>query len=478
MLLQDLPIQKKLMRIIILICGVVLLLACTSFFIYEYYSFRQNTIQKLATISNIISTNSTAALAFENRDDAAEILSALKAEPNIVSACLYDKRNTIFSTYPPNDGITSFPGTLKADGYYFGNSYIEQFESIYQEDTQLGTLYLKSDFGAMNERLKIYSIVSAIIITLSLLLSIILSKIFQKTISLPIVALAETARVISEQNDYSIRAVKSGQDELGMLTDAFNKMLIQIQQQNQTLNEFNKSLEQKVTERTLELKRSNEDLEQFAYVASHDLQEPLRTVTSYVQLIARRYKDKLDQDGNDFINFAVDGSNRMRTLIQSLLEYSRVNSKRPFENINTNSLFDSLLHTLNESIKENKVVIKSDPLPDIFGDPILINQLFQNLLSNAIKFKNEGGNPEIHVTGKKTNGEYLFSVKDNGIGIPKEYANKIFIIFQRLHEAEKFPGTGIGLAICKKIVERHGGKIWFESEPGHGTTFFFTIKAK
>lgn len=477
MLLQDVPIQKKLMRIIILISGIVLLLACATFFIYEYYSFRQNTIQKLSTISNIISANSTAALTFENSKDAAEILSALKAEPNIVAACLYDKNNTIFSTYPANDGITSFPGKLKADGHYFGDSHIEEFQSIFQEDRHLGTLYIKSDFGAMNERLRLYGIVSAIVIILSFLLSYLLSRILQKTISQPIVALAETAKVISEQKDYSIRAIKLGKDELGMLTDAFNQMLTQIQQQNQTLNEFNKSLEQKVADRTLELKRSNEDLEQFAYVASHDLQEPLRTVTSYVQLLARRYKDKLDPDANDFINFAVDGSARMRTLIQSLLEYSRVNSKRPFEDINMNNLLNTLLMNLGESIKENNAIIKSDPLPDIFGDPILINQLFQNLLTNAIKFKRDG-NPEIKISGKKINNEYLFSVKDNGIGIPKEYANKIFIIFQRLHEAEKFPGTGIGLAICKKIVERHGGKIWFESEPGQGTTFFFTIKTK
>lgn len=477
MLLQDKPIQKKLMRIIILISGIVLLLACTTFFIYEYYSFRQNTIQKLSTIGKIISANSTAALVFENSDDANEILAALKAEPNIVSACLYDRYNNIFSTYPPNDGITVFPGQVKPDGYYFGDSYIEEFQSIYQEDKLLGTLYIKSDFGAMNERLRLYGTVSAIVIILSFLLSYILSRILQRTISQPIVALAETAKIISEQKDYSIRAIKLGEDELGMLTDAFNQMLAQIQQQNQTLNEFNKSLEQKVADRTLELKRSNEDLEQFAYVASHDLQEPLRTVTSYVQLLARRYKDKLDPDANDFINFAVDGSTRMRTLIQSLLEYSRVNSKRPFENINMNDLLNTQLSNLSESIKENNAIIKSESLPDIFGDPILISQLFQNLLTNAIKFKRDG-NPEINITGKKMNNEYLFSVKDNGIGIPKEYADKIFVIFQRLHEADKFPGTGIGLAICKKIVERHGGKIWFESEPGKGTTFFFTIKAK
>jgi PAS domain S-box-containing protein len=228
---------------------------------------------------------------------------------------------------------------------------------------------------------------------------------------------------------------------------------------------------------TAELTRSNEELEQFAYVASHDLQEPLRMITSYVQLLASRYKDKLDEDANDFIDFAVDGSNRMRILINSLLEYSRVNRIKPFENIEPEKLLEDVLQNLKDQIKENNAVIKIDALPDIYGDPVLIGQLFQNLIGNAIKFR-RGEDPHITISCKKENNEYLFSVKDNGIGIQQEYKEKIFIIFQRLHAKEKYPGTGIGLAICKKIVERHNGKIWFESEINKGSTFYFTIKKK
>ena len=227
--------------------------------------------------------------------------------------------------------------------------------------------------------------------------------------------------------------------------------------------------------KTKELVRSNTELEQFAYVASHDLQEPLRMVTSYLQLLEKRYYDKLDQDAKDFISFALEGSNRMRSLIHSLLEYSRINRAKPFEEIGLNLLLKDVLEDLNSSIEENSATINITKLPKICGDPALINQLFQNLIANAIKFK-DVRDPVIEIAFKEQNEEYLFSVKDNGIGIKEEYLDKIFVIFKRLHSREKYPGTGMGLAICKKIVERHGGSIWVESKYGEGSTFFFTIK--
>lgn len=238
-----------------------------------------------------------------------------------------------------------------------------------------------------------------------------------------------------------------------------------------------KKAEEEVKLKSEELERSNKELEQFAYVASHDLQEPLRMVNSYLQLLKKKYKDKLDKDATEFINYAVDGSNRMRTLILSLLDYSRINRVKPFEDINVNELLKEVLKDLANQIKENNAIITVETLPVIFGDKVLIGQLFQNLISNAVKFKGER-NPEIVISGKKDNNEYLFSVKDNGIGIQQEYAGKLFTIFQRINTKEQYPGTGIGLAICKKIVEKHGGKIWFESEFGKGSTFYFTLKEK
>lgn len=233
--------------------------------------------------------------------------------------------------------------------------------------------------------------------------------------------------------------------------------------------------EEKLSQKTLELERSNKELEQFAYVASHDLQEPLRTVSSYVQLLANRYKDKLDKDANEFIEYAVDGSNRMRELINSLLEYSRISRVKPFEKIESSDIIVEVLHDLREQVKLTGAIIKYKDLPEIYCDRVLIGRLFQNLIGNALKFRSDK-KPVISISAEMRNGQYLFSVQDNGIGIRKEYWDKIFIIFQRLNNRETYPGTGIGLSICKKIVEKHGGDIWVESEPGKGSTFYFTIK--
>ncbi len=236
-----------------------------------------------------------------------------------------------------------------------------------------------------------------------------------------------------------------------------------------------KQMELELASKTRELIRSNSELEQFAYVASHDLQEPLRMVNSYVQLLASRYKDKLDEDANDFINFAIDGSNRMRNLINSLLEYSRVNRVKPFEWVNAGDILSEVLSDMENTILESGAQIHYGHLPTIYADQVLIGQVFQNLIGNAIKFKSERL-VHIYITGEKKGDHYLFAFRDNGIGIQKEYLDKIFVIFQRLNSMDKYKGTGIGLAICKKIIEKHGGDIWAESEPGKGTTFYFTLK--
>jgi NO-binding membrane sensor protein with MHYT domain/signal transduction histidine kinase len=224
-----------------------------------------------------------------------------------------------------------------------------------------------------------------------------------------------------------------------------------------------------------ELARSNADLEQFAYVASHDLQEPLRMVASYTQLLARRYRGKLDADADDFIGFAVDGATRMQALIQDLLSFSRVTTKgRSLQYIDAKAACDSACANLQRSIEKAAAVVSVAPLPSVLADAGQLTQLFQNLIGNAIKYRNDR-EPKIHVAAKPTGATWTFSVQDNGIGIDPQYWERIFQMFQRLHTRDEYSGTGIGLAICRKIVERHGGRIWVESQLGHGSTFLFTI---
>jgi light-regulated signal transduction histidine kinase (bacteriophytochrome) len=223
------------------------------------------------------------------------------------------------------------------------------------------------------------------------------------------------------------------------------------------------------------LERSNKELEQFAYVASHDLQEPLRMVSSYTQLLGKRYKDKLDQDANDFINFAVDGANRMQRLINDLLEYSRVTSRgKPLEKLDLSSVLGRVIATMQFKIQDTNAMVSNEDLPFVVGDEIQISRVFQNLIDNALKFRGEEP-PRIHISSKFESGKVIISVSDNGIGINEKFNDRVFTIFQRLHNREDYPGTGIGLAVCKRIIERHGGKIWLESEEGKGTTFYFTL---
>jgi len=272
--------------------------------------------------------------------------------------------------------------------------------------------------------------------------------------------------------DLAVSEVRHGQERrfIGLLRDITER----------------KEAEDALKRTARELARSNAELEQFAYVASHDLQEPLRMVASYTQLLARRYQGKLDAEADEFIAFAVDGANRMQGLINDLLAYSRVETRgRPPQPCDANAAVQRALTHLHMAVQETGAVVTVQPLPTVAADETQLLQLFQNLIGNAIKFRGDQ-TPHIQVSAQpaegpaaedKPDGGWVFSVQDNGIGIDPAYLGRIFGIFQRLHTRAKYPGSGIGLAICKRIVERHGGRIWIESQPGAGSTFHFTLPA-
>lgn len=303
-------------------------------------------------------------------------------------------------------------------------------------------------------RIVIMIILVTTIIGLTLALSI------TRTITRPLRQAANFAREIAEGNTSVDIKDYGDNNEIGKLLTAMKKMAKAIEKS-----------EIKLKKRADELARSNADLEQFAYIASHDLQEPLRMVSSYTQLLSRRYKGQLDESADEFIHFAVDGVNRMKCLINDLLTYSRLGrGEEEFRSVDLNKTLENTKLSLQEIIKEKSAKITSNDLPTLNGDAIKLEQLFQNLISNAIKFKSDE-TPQIEVEAKETEKAFRISFSDNGIGVDPEYRERIFQIFQRLHGKSEYPGTGIGLAVCKRIVEYHKGKIWVESGSGNGTKF-------
>lgn len=236
-----------------------------------------------------------------------------------------------------------------------------------------------------------------------------------------------------------------------------------------------KHFEHELQQLNQELERSNQELEQFAYVASHDLQEPLRMVISFTQLLSQNYAGQLDEQADQIIGFAVDGATRMQRLIQDLLSYSRVGTQaKVWETVDCNQVLESAIANLQLSIQESGATLNPAPLPTLTANTRQLTQLFQNLIGNAIKYRGEAA-PIVEIGCQQQQDNYLFWVKDNGIGIDPKHSDRVFMVFQRLHTRQEYSGTGIGLAICKKIVEQHGGKIWVDSQVDQGATFFFTL---
>jgi light-regulated signal transduction histidine kinase (bacteriophytochrome) len=264
--------------------------------------------------------------------------------------------------------------------------------------------------------------------------------------------------------------------EEGFMLSAAIRDISEKKLMEQTIREANITLERKVQQRTAELERKNKELEQFAYVASHDLQEPLQTTSGFVQLLRKQYHGRLDPTADQYIEYVVQASGRMKTLIKDLLDYSRIGRHKESRPVDCNVIVQEVLADLHKVIVENGVYIKTGSMPMLYNAyPTELKSLFQNLVSNSIKFRKPGITPVLHIDAKQTNGFWQFSVKDNGIGIEDQYLERIFVIFQRLHNRSTYDGSGIGLAHCKKIAELHGGKIWVQSEPGVGSTFYFTI---
>jgi signal transduction histidine kinase len=414
--------------------------------------------KEIVSLSGVIGYNAQASLEFKVGEDAQNILNGFSTRESVIFAGIYTADRVPLAEYRRSkDSTQKFIPKLPLREFSHIDEFLHVSQPVSLDGRLLGFVYIRDDMREIHTlRLQTFGMVLLFLLA-ALFVSYLLLIKLQALISGPIMNLAETARQVSEEKNYSLRAVQETQDEVGFLIESFNSMLDQIELRDE------------------DLVRSNKELEQFAYVASHDLQEPLRMISSYLQLLHRRYQGKLDADADEFIGFAVDGAKRMQVLIQDLLAFSRVGTRKiELQQVKVGKILEEVKTTLNPLIKDTKASIHVGDLPEILGEPNLLNQLFQNLLTNAIKYHGEK-DPEIFILAAKGDHEWIFSVRDNGIGIDLEFAEKIFVIFQRLHTKEEYPGTGIGLAICKKIVERLHGKIWFESVKGESTTFYVSF---
>src|SRR5438105_7498104 len=491
MSLRDWPIKRKLTAILVVISGLVLLLTSAAFAGYQYWSLRQTTRDALSVRGRIIAANSTASLAFSNEADARELLAALRADPHIVAAVLYDKVGHVFAAYPADVAGNAVPAAPGPDGYRFERGRLIGFQPVEEAGSQrLGTLYLASDLEAVYDTLRLSVVIGLAVMGVALLAAYLLSMVLQGTISQPILALAETAKAVSTRQDYSVRAPKLGEDELGALTDAFNQMLGRIEDQKDELQRHAADLERRVEERTHELQERNEslrrnaaellaantELDAFAYSVSHDLRAPLRSIDGFSQVLLEDYGAQLDESGRDSLQRVRAASQRMATLIDDLLKLARVTrSEMRTELVDLSKIARDIATELHRSTPERQVDVTIAQGLEARGDVRLLRVALENLLRNSWKYTAKQPRPRIEFATVEGNGERVFMVRDNGAGFDMQYADKLFGVFQRLHSADEFEGTGVGLATVRRIITRHGGRIWAEGAVDRGATFYFTL---
>jgi signal transduction histidine kinase len=491
MALRDWPIKQKLTAMLLLISGLVLLLTIAGFVTYQVVAYRQTTLKSLATLGRIIASNSTASLAFANQADAREILSALRAEPHVVAAGLYDKDGRLFSRYPADLPAGALPTAPARDGYRFEHGYVVGVEPVAEaEKARLGTLYLQSDMKAVTRALWLSAAIGAAAMGIALLAAYLLAGVLQGWVSEPILSLAETATAVSTRQDYSVRAPKFGKDELGVLTDAFNQMLARIEEQARAVRGYATELEQRVADRTRELQERNDELRRnaaeleaanseldaFSYSVSHDLRAPLRSIDGFSQVLLEDYAARLDEAGRDSLQRVRAASQRMGTLIDDLLKLARVTrAEVRSEVVDLSSLAREIVGELQRSAPERQVDCVIAPGLTARGDPRLLRVVLDNLLRNGWKYTAKQPQPRIEFGASEGDGGRTFMVRDNGAGFDMKYKDKLFGVFQRLHSAEEFEGTGVGLATVRRIITRHGGRIWAEGAVDRGATFYFTV---
>ncbi len=464
-LLKNLSIKKK---IILLIESTLILIILISMLVI--IPLIRNLLEdqmkaKTVLAAKLLGEYAVTPLMYKDKEGAKRLLLKLNSVQNIKNARLYDKQNDLFAVYNRNNEPFTIPDKVEAN-HRIIKGYLHVFEKITFENEPFGSIYVRASDKEIDKTMNTLY-VPIILITLGLLIvAYFIAYQEQKLISKPILRLANAIQKITEKEDYSIRVNKEQEDEIGDLIGGFNTMLSRIEY-------YIKALE-----------HNNQELEEFNYVASHDLKEPLRTLISYCNLLEEDLQVEMPKDAKEDVEFIKNASERMNNLIQDLLELSRAGREElNIKNIDLNRVVESVISDLKARINEKQGTINYEKLPTVKADYTQITRVVENLVANALKFHGNE-NPVVNIDAQEItttdqNGnkikQWKICISDNGIGIKSDYLYKIFAPFKRLHNAKKYEGTGIGLSICKKIIERSGGSIWVESEEGKGTKFYFTL---
>lgn len=477
--IHSISARLKLMNIFV--SGIALLLAFASFLAYDISAFKADLVHTLDVESQIIGANTASALMFGDVETANSTLAGLRGSPEVVSAVLLGPDGKRFAEYSRDDGkhpatVPPLPAGERKSQWKQPNGVLFGSRIVFKGQ-QLGTVYILGQPRDVGSRSVHYGVIAAVVLLLCMIIALVLTSAFRHFLTEPLIGLAQTAQIVRTHKDYSVRAKSSGQDdELALLVRSFNAMLDEIQGRDQALEESRHVLEERVEQRTAELSVANKELEAFSYTVAHDLRNPLDAIGNIGFLLRNAHEEQLDGDGRHLLDQLLGNTRKMSLLIRDLLNLSSA-GRKDFrrEMVDVSKTGASVLADLKAMEPGRQMEAKVADDLRALADPGLVRVVLENLLGNAWKYASKQEVAKIELGSFQQGAECVMYVRDNGAGFDPAYADRLFQPFQRLHVQSDFPGTGIGLATVDRIIQRHGGRIWAESSPGEGATFFFTL---